>query len=45
MSNVDQGRNQDLHGNALDGSRNVLLLVDVVNDLDFPRNEKLVVNL
>jgi hypothetical protein len=30
MSNVDQGRNQDLHGNALDGSRNVLLLVDVV---------------
>jgi nicotinamidase-related amidase len=43
MSNVDQGKNQDLQGNAPDRSRIVLLLVDVINDLDFPRNEKLVV--
>ena len=42
MSNVDRGSNQDLHDNAPDRSRIVLLLVDVINDLDFPRNEKLV---
>jgi nicotinamidase-related amidase len=42
MSNVDRGSNQDLHGNAPDRSRIVLLLVDVINNLDFPRNEKLV---
>lgn len=33
---------EDLHGNAPDCSRIVLLLVDVINDLDFPRNEDLV---
>jgi nicotinamidase-related amidase len=34
--------NDDLHGNAPDRSPVVLLLVDVINDLDFPQNEKLV---
>jgi len=33
--------NDDLHGNAPDRSPAVLLLVDVINDLDFPQNEKL----
>jgi nicotinamidase-related amidase len=32
----------DLHGNAPDQSPVALLLVDVINDLDFPANEKLV---
>ncbi len=32
----------DLHGNAPDRSPVVLLLIDVINDLDFPGNEKLV---
>lgn len=31
----------DLHGNAPDRSAVVLLLVDVINDLNFPQNEKL----
>ena len=34
-------QNQDLHGNVPDTSRTVLLLVDVINDLDFPGNELL----
>ena len=29
----------DLHGNVPDSARTVLLLVDVLNDLDFPQNE------
>lgn len=33
---------QDLHGNAPDRSATVLLLVDVLNDLSFPNNQKLV---
>jgi nicotinamidase-related amidase len=32
----------DLHGNVLDRSGAVLLLVDVINDLDFPDNEHLI---
>ena len=32
----------DLHGNAPDHAGAVLLLVDVINDLDFPQNEYLV---
>lgn len=32
----------DLHGNAPDHGGAVLLLVDVINDLDFPQNEYLV---
>ena len=35
-------RNDDLHGNAPDRSIAVLLLIDVINDLDFPENENLV---
>jgi nicotinamidase-related amidase len=34
-------RNDDLHGNVPDTSRTVLILVDVINDLDFPGNEAL----
>jgi nicotinamidase-related amidase len=37
----DKGKD-DLHGNAPSRSRAVLLLVDVINDLKFPNNEKLV---
>jgi len=32
----------DLHGNVPDNRATVLMLVDVINDLDFPRNEGLV---
>lgn len=32
----------DLHGNVPDHSEVVLLIVDVINDLDFPDNEQLV---
>lgn len=31
----------DLHGNVPDSAKAVLLLVDVLNDLDFPKNEYL----
>jgi nicotinamidase-related amidase len=34
--------NKDLHGNVPDRSRAALLLVDVINDLDFPGNEEVV---
>ena len=34
--------NRDLHGNVPDRSRTALLLVDVINDLDFPGNEEVV---
>jgi hypothetical protein len=33
--------NQDLHGNAPDSCPVVLLLVDVLNDVDFPGNSQL----
>jgi nicotinamidase-related amidase len=36
------GGNDDLHGNVPDRSPVVLLLVDVINDLKFPNNAKLV---
>jgi nicotinamidase-related amidase len=39
-----QAKNDDLHGNAPDRSPVALLLIDVINDLDFPRNENLVRN-
>ena len=35
-------KNEDLHGNAPDQAEAVLLLVDVINDLSFPRNDQLV---
>jgi nicotinamidase-related amidase len=41
MRSDDKSRD-DLHGNAPDCSQVVLLLVDVINDLDFPKNERLV---
>lgn len=34
--------NEDLHGNAPDRSRVALLLIDVINDLDFPNNQQLI---
>ncbi len=37
-------KNEDLHGNAPDPSTAALLLIDVVNDLDFPNNEEIVRN-
>ena len=36
-------RNPDLHGNAPDKARVALLLVDVINDLDFPGGDRLLV--
>ncbi len=33
---------ENLHGNVPDSAAAVLMLVDVINDLDFPRNEELV---
>jgi len=34
-------RNEDLHGNAPDKSAAALLLIDVINDLEFPEGEQL----
>jgi hypothetical protein len=34
-------KNEDLHGNVPDPCPVVLLLVDVLNDVDFPGNEQL----
>jgi nicotinamidase-related amidase len=39
--NASPARNDDLHGNVPDTSRTVLVLVDVINDLDFPDNDAL----
>ncbi|QEH31878.1 Isochorismatase [Aquisphaera giovannonii] len=36
-----RGRNEDLHGNAPDKSRTALLLIDVINDLEFPEGDQL----
>jgi len=36
------GRSDDLHGNAPDDSRVVLLRIDVIDDLSFPDNKNLV---
>ncbi len=37
-------KNEDLHGNAPDKSAVALLLIDVINDLDFDEGEKLLRN-
>jgi nicotinamidase-related amidase len=34
-------KNEDLHGNAPDKSEAALLLIDVINDLDFPEGDQL----
>ena len=34
-------RNSDLHGSAPDKSETALLIVDVINDLDFPEANQL----
>ncbi len=36
-----RGRNRDLHGSAPDKSETALLLIDVINDLDFPEADAL----
>jgi nicotinamidase-related amidase len=36
-----RARNQDLHGNAPDKSPVALLLIDCINDLDFPEGDRL----
>jgi nicotinamidase-related amidase len=38
-------KNQDLHGNAPDSCPVVLLLVDVMNDVDFPGNSQLLTSI
>src|SRR5437016_7400315 len=35
------GKNEDLHGNAPDKAAVALLLIDLINDLDFPEGEQL----
>lgn len=35
------GKNEDLHGNAPDKSPVALLLIDVINDLEFPEGDQL----
>lgn len=35
------GNNRDLHGNAPDKARGALLLIDVINDLEFPEGPQL----
>jgi len=38
---MPRGTKENLHGSAPDRSRIVLLLIDVVNDLDFPKGDRL----
>jgi len=38
----EPSKNHDLHGNAPDASPVALLIVDMINDLDFPGNEYLI---
>lgn len=38
---MEPQKNEDLHGNVPDACPAALLLIDVINDLDFPRNEDL----
>ena len=40
--NRERSDHHDLHGNAPDKSPVALLLIDVINDLDFPGNEEIV---
>ncbi len=42
MIKVEPPRNEDLHGNVPDQSSVALLLIDVINTLDFPGNEEIV---
>ncbi len=42
MPSSQQNGEDDLHGNAPDSCRVALLLIDVLNDLDFPDNDELV---
>jgi nicotinamidase-related amidase len=42
MQNHNQGQNQDLHGSAPDNSPVALLIIDMINDLEFEDGEKLV---
>jgi nicotinamidase-related amidase len=37
-------KTSDLHGNVPDHANGVLLLIDVINDLDFPQGKKLLTN-
>ena len=37
-------KNEDLHGSAPDKSETALLLIDVINDLDFPEAEQMLPN-
>jgi nicotinamidase-related amidase len=37
-------KKSDLHGNVPDHANGVLLLIDVINDLDFPQGKKLLTN-
>ena len=37
-----RGKNTDLHGSAPDKSEVALIIVDVINDLDFPEAKQLV---
>jgi len=39
--NILPGKQSDLHGNAPDTHHTVLLLIDVVNDFEFPRGDEL----
>ena len=39
------GKNSDLHGSAPDKSRVALLLIDVINDLEFPEADQLLQKL
>ena len=34
-------KNEDLHGSAPDKCETALLLIDVINDLDFPEGEQM----
>ena len=38
---METDANQDLHGNVPDSAHAALLLIDVLNDFDFPQNEHL----
>ena len=41
MSLEDAGKNIDLHGSAPDKHKFALLLIDVINDFDFPEADQL----
>lgn len=41
MASGAQSRNQDLHGNAPDKSDVALLLIDVINDLEYPEGDQM----